>query len=30
VAPCGCAEAAGDPRWAALDVLRSPSDHDAR
>jgi uncharacterized protein len=30
VAPCDCAEAEGDPRWAALDALRSPSDHDAR
>jgi len=30
VAPCDCAEATGDPRWAALDALRSPSDHDAR
>ncbi|HEY3809999.1 MAG TPA: DUF177 domain-containing protein [Acidimicrobiales bacterium] len=24
VDPCGCQAAAGDPRWGALDVLRSP------
>ena len=26
--PCGCPPAAGDPRWAALDVLRQPGDAD--